>query len=243
MGIHFVPSSGGSPRGRTTIAWALAELSAEPACLSVSDHAVLYVVDLPLPTGKMACSPCLHYAPLNSGHVFAAMLPLATHCWATAVDAAPQRQKLPIRILHGARVQYDGRVQLTDGRVFRAVDIIPCRQAHPNELEWAILGALIEARGVQDLCTRVFPYPRNVADQIPECAKVRRIDLSSVHLLEPRLLKQDRFAIAQIAPGMEFSEEKLAQTLDKFGVRIRPPRRRSSLALTTKLPRSPLHGD
>ena len=86
-------------------------------------------------------------------------------------------------------------------------------------------------------------WAHKTGDDVGFVGKVRWIDLSCVHLLEPRLLKQDRFAIAKVAPWLNFSKEKLAQTLDKFGVRIRPSRRRSSLALITKLPRSPLHGD
>jgi hypothetical protein len=236
MEMHFVNSSGASTRGRTKLAWALAELNAKPACMSPSDHAVLRVIELALPAGTRAYSSSLQFEPPNSDHVFAAMLPLATNCWVTSVGATPQRRQLPIASLHGARVQSDGRVELPDGTAVHEVEIIPSRQPHPNDLEWAILGALIEARGLKHQFTRVFPLPPDVADQCSELAEVRWIDVSRLHSLEPRLLKQDRFDIKHIAPWLKFSEEKLAQTLAKFGVRVRRPRQRVRSAPTTNSP-------
>ena len=107
MRMNFVTDVGLGRNALTTVADALERLSQDPAAFRQTDHAILRVVDLTLPSGRTVPSPALIFTPPHNDLAFAAMLAPATHCWATD-SASGKREKYDMHVLDGAVVHYNG---------------------------------------------------------------------------------------------------------------------------------------
>jgi hypothetical protein len=222
MRMSFVTDSNVNPRERTKVAWALEQLILQD---SLTDQVELKVVDLELPTGRTVQSPALH--AVHGDRVFVAMLAPATHCWATDISSG-KREKHDVRSLDGAVIDRTGHATILAGSHLRAIEMIPCWLPNPSPLDWRIIHALIGARKAKKQCYRsvLEGIPPGHASQLPLFAKVRGIDCSRLSKLKPKLLKQYLHAVREQDPGLQISEEKLAQTLAMFGIRPRETRRR-----------------
>ncbi|MGY4234730.1 hypothetical protein ACVIIW_003677 [Bradyrhizobium sp. USDA 4449] len=124
--------------------------------------------------------------------------------------------------LDGASFDSRGNVELRDGTRLRAVEVIPSKLPyHVTELDWCILHHVIVFLGAESDCYRYpirFEQPRDALDCSALPALKRRIPL----------LKQIRFYIAEREPALKnLSEQKIADTLRMFGMRIPARRTRS----------------
>lgn len=228
MQLSLVTDAGMGPKALTTVAEALERLSRDPVGFRPGDQATFNVADLTLPNGRTVPSPAIIFSPSPVSELaFAALLAPAGHCWATD-PASGKRETYDMHLLHAAIIDHEGRATLSNGATLRAIEVASSRIPEPSALDWQILKAFIAARGAEDQCYRsvIEGLAPNLAARVPHLAKIRRIDCSRLSELEPRLLKLDLYDVQQMDPSLQISEEKLAQTLAVFGIRIRKPRRR-----------------
>jgi hypothetical protein len=124
--------------------------------------------------------------------------------------------------LDGTTFDYSGGVKLPDGTHLRAVEVIPALLPYNvTDLDWCIVHHTIEFIGAEQECYRYpirFERPRDA------------LDCSALPALKNRipLLKQIQGYIADREPAFkDLSEQQIANTLRKFGMRI-PTSRPSS---------------
>ncbi len=136
---------------------------------------------------------------------------------------APQRDRFHIAQLHGAVLDGVGNVLLTNGTPLRAVEVIPARlPLEPTELDWRIVHRTLSIIGAKH-CYRHFPTrlpPHLVADRpILDCSTLGGLPLPLLKVITSR--------IREIDPTLrQVSEQQIADSLRKFGIRISRPRPR-----------------
>jgi hypothetical protein len=126
--------------------------------------------------------------------------------------------------LDGAMIDDRGGVELLDGTRLRAVDVIPALLPNEvTELDWRIVRHTIACIEAADECyTYVLPFAESCY----------ALDCRTLPALRDRipLLKQIKAYIAEREPALNtLSEQQIANTLRKFGMRIpqtRPRRAR-----------------
>jgi hypothetical protein len=134
-----------------------------------------------------------------------------------------EHQEFDITRLDGADVASDGSVRLVDGTQVRAVEVVPTHLPYkPSELEERIL------RHVISLTRSEYCY-RSIREGLPEHLQlrvpdVRALDYSRVRTVQAPPLKVIRAFIEDHDPDLKLSEQKIADALARFGVRV--PRRR-----------------
>lgn len=128
--------------------------------------------------------------------------------------------------LDGATFDGSGAVQLSDGTRLRAVELTPSLLPyHVTELEWCIIRHTIAFMGVESECRYLLPSERFCY----------ALDCSALPALQDRvpLLKQIRGYILDQDPALEdLSEQKIADAMCKFGIRIPRTRRTRRLGST-----------
>lgn len=126
--------------------------------------------------------------------------------------------------LDGAIVDGRGTVELVDRTRVRAVEVVPALLPYNvTDLDWLILHHTIALMKAEQEC---YTYPICFADRRDA------LDCSTLRNLSGRipLLKQIQGDIADQEPALkDLSEQKIADTLCKFG--IRTPRRRRTRSL------------
>jgi hypothetical protein len=137
-----------------------------------------------------------------------------------------QHQLFEISRLDRAKVNSDGSVRLVDGSWLRAVEVIPARLPYElSELEQLILRHVI-------LLTGSYHCYRSIREDLPEdlepqVADLRALDYSRVRTIQAPPLKVIRGFIEDANPQVKLSDEKIAHTLEKCGIRIRRRRPRT----------------
>jgi hypothetical protein len=121
---------------------------------------------------------------------------------------------------------------LSDGIRLHAVEVTPTLLPYePSEREERILRQVISLTK-SAYCYRNFreDLPEHLQDQVPD---LWVLDYSRVRMIEAPLLKVIRGYIEDNDPELKVSNQKIADALAKFGVRVprRRPRTASALAI------------
>jgi hypothetical protein len=211
-------------KSRRTIADAL-EVLRVAADFQDHDRAEVRVLPLRLPSGHIVgMIDVLFDAPAQET-VFAVALPTAARCRAIS-DGAPQRTELEINRLDGAVVDAMAHVHASDATL-RAVEVVPFPLPYePSGLDWRIIHAAVAVTGNEHRCYRNFRYdvPPQFQHGIPD---KRVLDCSRLFDLDLPPLKVVAWLIrAKDDTLHECSDQKIADALRSFGVRIPNPRPR-----------------
>jgi hypothetical protein len=154
-------------------------------------------------------------------------------------DTSSQHQQFEIYRLDGAEVCSDGSVRLIDGTRLRAVEVVPTHLPYePSQLDKRILGHVILLTNSYD-CSRILleGLPKDLQDKFEEdFRKARALDFSRVRTIQAPLLKVIRGYIERKNPELKVSDQKIADALATFGVRV--PRRRPRAGSGRKLGRA-----
>jgi hypothetical protein len=135
-----------------------------------------------------------------------------------------QQTELEISQLDHAEVCSDGSVLLLNGTRLRAVEVVPTRLPYePSTLEERILRHLISLTSAESDCYRSIRegLPEHLQYQVPD---FRTLDYSRVRKIQAPLLKVIRGHIEDNDPDLKASNQKIADALATFGVRV--PKRR-----------------
>jgi hypothetical protein len=126
--------------------------------------------------------------------------------------------------LDGAKIDNNGSVRLSDGAVLRAVEVIPANlPLKPSELDWLIVHHVIWIIEAEDRCYRSLrEHAKPKCLDLPEdiVPEIRSIDCGALKGLKLPSLKYLAWQIAKRHPTLKFSDQKIADTLRKFGMRI-----------------------
>ncbi|BBO11217.1 MULTISPECIES: hypothetical protein [Bradyrhizobium] len=156
---------------------------------------------------------------------FIVTLPTCKTVWARRLGRE-DLEEFDIFQLDGATVHGNGNVELVDGTRLRAVELTPSLLPyHVTELEWCIIRHTIAFMGVESECRYLLPSERFCY----------ALDCSALPALQDRapLLKQIRGYILDQDPALEdLSEQKIADAMCKFGIRIPRTRRTRRLGST-----------
>jgi hypothetical protein len=134
-----------------------------------------------------------------------------------------EHQEFEISRLDGADVASDGSVRLVNGTQLRTVEVVPTHLPYePSELDRRILRHVISLTRSEH-CYRSIRegVPEHLQHQVPD---VRALDFSRVLTIQAPPLKVIRGFIEEHDPDLKVSEQKIADALARFGVRV--PRRR-----------------
>jgi hypothetical protein len=138
-------------------------------------------------------------------------------------------QEYPIVELNRATVNAAGTVTLADGTVLENVEMLTAPMlAEPTDLDRQILAAALKVIEGGESCFRSLQEDVPAAHRafVPD---IRQLDWGRLRTLKTRPLKQLVAAIKDVDPELEVrSNEKIANTLCKFGVRVPIPRPRIS---------------
>jgi hypothetical protein len=140
-------------------------------------------------------------------------------------DTNSRHQLFEISLLDDAEVCADGSVQLADGSRLRAVEVIPTRLPYePSDRDERILRHVISLTG-SDHCYRSIRegLPEHLQPQVPD---LRALDYSRVRTIQAPPLKVIKAYIEDHDPELRVSNQKIADALATFGVRVPRPRPR-----------------
>jgi hypothetical protein len=206
---------------RRTVADAL-EVVRLKLCLDEIPRAEIRIGPLQLPSGKCTALVSVVFPDLGC------IVSLPTSGQFRALSGTSSRQEVfEIFLLDRAEVYPDGRVLLTDGTRLRAVEVIPTHLPYrPSDLDERILRHTI-SRTKSYYCYRSIreDLPEDLRHQVPD---LRCLDYSRVRTIKTPMLKVIRAYIEDKDPGLKVSNQKIADALATFGVRV--PRRRPRTA-------------
>jgi hypothetical protein len=193
------------------------------------DLAEIRVGIMPLPSGEVVGLPIVFFSSNALGKTLVVSLATSAQFKAKRQGEADARL-FSIFELHGAKVDNNGMVRLSDGTVIRAVDVVPANlPLKPSDLDWRIVHHVISIIGAQDRCYRSLrEHAKPKCLDVPEemIPEIRSIDCSALKGLELPSLKYLAAQIAKRDPTLKnLSHQKIADALRKFGMRI-PARRR-----------------
>jgi hypothetical protein len=188
-----------------------------------NDFAEIRVGGLRLPSGGEVGLPNVLFSSDVLGTTLVVSLPTSAQFKAKHQGGANARL-LSIFELDGAKVGNNGCVRLLDGTVLRAVEVIPAKlPLKPSDLDWLIVHHVIWIIGAEDRCYRSLrehAKPRCLdlpKDIVPE---IRIIDCGALKGHELPSLKYLAWQIGKKQPTLEVSDQKIADALLKFGMRI-----------------------
>jgi hypothetical protein len=186
------------------------------------DFAEIRINGMRLPSREVVGLPNVFF---SSDALGATMVSLAT----SAQFKAKRQGEVDARLfsifeLDGAEVYNNGSVRLPDGTTLRAVEVIPAKlPLKPSDLDWLIVHHVIWIIGAEDRCYRSLrehAKPRCLdlpEDIVPE---IRIIDCGALKGHELPSLKYLAWQIGKKQPTLEVSDQKIADALLKFGMRI-----------------------
>jgi hypothetical protein len=134
-----------------------------------------------------------------------------------------EHQEFEIFRLARAEVASDGSVLLVEGTRLRAVEVIPTHLPYePSQLDNRILRHVISLTG-SNHCYRSIRegLPEHLQRQVPD---LRALDYSRVRTIQAPPLKVIKAYIEDHDPTLRVSNQKIADTLAMYGIRV--PRRR-----------------
>jgi hypothetical protein len=198
----------------------------EAAGFGAHDRAKIRVGLMRLPSNDIVGLVDVLLEASRGKKVYVASLPTSAHFCASS-DGAGRGDLFEIARLHDAIVDTDGNVRLVDGTHLHAVEVVPSYLPYnPTQQEWRIVRAAIAALGAEERCYRCLrnDLPIEECDMAPDW---RGIDCSKLAGLELPPLKDLAWRIAKKDPTLgELSQQKIADALRRFGMRIPKPRPR-----------------
>lgn len=212
---------------RRTVADAI-EILRTGAVFGRHDRAVISVGPLTLPSREAVGVVQLVFESPALARRFVVSLPSSKHFRAVRRGSAAHEQ-FDIFRLGGAVVDGAGTVRLSDGEAIRAVEVIPADLPDvPTELDWQIVECVISLIEAEEFCYRSLRdgIAPELREHMPE---VRAIDCSKLCDLtlqdlkrpgKPLLLKSIAEALEERGSPLKVSEQKIADALRKFGIRI-----------------------
>ena len=128
--------------------------------------------------------------------------------------------------LNGSEICRDGSVLIADGTRLRAVEVIPTILPYePSQLDQRILRHVLALTNAH-YCFRSIreDLPQDLWEMVPD---IKLLDYSRVRSIEAPLLKLIKGYIEVHDPGLRASNQKIADSLAMYGIRIPVPRRRA----------------
>lgn len=204
-----------------SVADAVAALSVEAGFQS-GDQARITCGGLTLPSGETVTLTGLLFERGNR-HIFAVWLRSSKTC------RAKYRSELldfDTGELADAMVDDHGNVTLSDGRVIRAVQIKLAKLPYViSDRDWRIVHAAISAAKAEHRAYTI-PLPAN-PQQIAEARKLNLIDYGALLSIKASYLKVIQGTFLRANPDISsLSEQKISDTLSKFGIRHKRARPR-----------------
>jgi len=200
------------------------EVLRKNADFSANDRATVGVYDLQVPSREIASLVRLDFNKSPGSIVCCVYLPAAVYF--RAIEAGTSvRRKFTIAQLAGAVVNDSGQVRLKDGRNIRGVDVVPALLKFvPSDLEWQIVLKTIDMLGLRDQCGR--EYPPSSGRYRLDCSKLGDLKLPNLNILVSRFYKTN-------PEFRNISQQKFADALASFGIRIPKKKRTHSPVVTT----------
>ena len=180
---------------------------------------------LRLPSGQCTALVDVVFSDLGCG----VSLPTSSRFMARG-GTSSRPEKFEISRLDRAEIWPDGSVLLADGTRLRAVEVVPTHLPYePSKLDQEILAYVISLTKA-DYCRRSIRegLPEHLQQMVPD---IRVLDFSRVRMIKAPPLKVIRGYISDRDPDLRVSNQKIADALAMFGVRV--PRLRRPRAPVT----------
>jgi hypothetical protein len=210
---------------RRTIADAI-EVLHEQTGFGGADQANIRIGLLTSPSAQIVGLVNIFFDRPSPDEVYVVSLPTSMQFVARRPNSS-QRDHFEIAELDGAVLDDAGKVLLINGMTLCAVEFIPARlPLEPSRLEWRIVHHAISLMEAENRCYRSLRdgVPPEVREMVPD---LRFLDCSTLTDLPIPPLKVIASLIQERAPNHERpSQQKIADTLRKFGIRIPRPRPR-----------------
>jgi hypothetical protein len=210
---------------RRTIADAI-EVLHDKAGFAERDHAQIRIGPFRLPSGEVVGLVQICFDSLTNDKVYVVSLPSSRQFYGRRPNS-PEGGRFDIEQLHGAVLDETGHVLLTDGETLRAVEVIPARlPLEPSKLDWRIVHHTISYIGAEERCYRSLgdDLPDRSKDMVADlrfldCSKLSGLDIPSLDAIAAHIAERDRRL-------RRLSQQKIADALRKFGIRVPRPRLR-----------------
>lgn len=142
-------------------------------------------------------------------------------------EGSSQSQSFDIWRLNEAAVDAKAVARLTDGTVLRAVEVLPARlPLKPSECDWRVVHHTISIIGAEDRCYRSLRQglPPHQQAMVPDlrfldCGTFSGLTLPPLKVLAGLIRERD-WTLKKL------SQQKIADALGDFGLRVPKPRRR-----------------
>ena len=194
------------------------------------DTAEIWLGPLRLPSTQIVSLICVTFNSDSHKKIFMVQLPTAL-TFRAKLDRAPEFQEFEIGRLGGASVNGEGQVRLSDGTHLRGVEVIPANLPYNiTPVDWAVIRQTIAELGIEEECRYVPTDPAlreivpDLIDDPIDCSKLSGHPAPLLKVVQGRI--QDHF-------GGTVSQQKIADTLRKFGMRVptgRPSSRQAPAA-------------
>jgi hypothetical protein len=210
---------------RRTMADAIAVLQ-DYAGFAETDHAEIRIRCLNLPSAEVVGLVQIVFdCPVND-KAYVVSLPTSKQFRARRPNTS-EYERLDIAQLHEATLDGTGNVRLTDGATLRAVEVLPARlPLAPSTLDWLILYHTIRFVGAEEQSSQSLRDAFNdpPIDMIPnlfwiDCGKLTGLAIPKLDSITAYITSIERTLVV--------SQQKIADTLRKFGVRFPQPRPRA----------------
>jgi hypothetical protein len=181
---------------------------------------------LRLPCGQCTALVDVLFSDLSCG----VSLPTSAQFKARS-ETSSRQQEFEISRLDGAEIYSDGSAELADGTRLLAVEVVPTHLPYEaSKLDQKILGYVISLTKADYCCRSIREgVPEHLQEMIPD---IRVLDFSRVRMIEASLLKVIRGYISDKDPDLRVSNQKIADALAMFGIRVprsRRPRTRAAI--------------
>jgi hypothetical protein len=203
---------------RRTVADAI-EVLHKDAGFEGGDRAEIRLGPMRLPSGDIVNLVGIFFESVVHQKTFIVWLPTAVHFRAILNDHSVIDQ-FDIGRLEEAVLDEAGNVELRDGTLMRAVDIIPARLPYePSGLDWTIISLTISRLGAQNKCS--YSTEGLFSEHPDHDPYIGLIDCNKLAGLSIPELKVIKGYIEDREPRLAtLSAQKISDTLRKFGMRI-----------------------
>jgi hypothetical protein len=234
---HYERLAEGCRTSRRTVADAVAVLQ-DYAGFSENDRAEIRIGGLRLPSAEVVGLVQIVFDRPDCDKSYLVSLPTSRLFRGRRLGTR-QYDRFNIELLDDAVLDGGSNVRLTDGTLMCAVEVFPARlPLAPTALDWLIVYRTIRFVDAKengfDPKERCFRLLRNAINDLPidmipnlfwiDCSRLTRLAIPSLDSIATY--------IASVEPTLRgVSQQKIADTLEKFGMRI--PRPRAKLATRT----------
>jgi hypothetical protein len=187
-----------------------------------TDRAEIHVGRLKLPSAEVVGLVQTVFDQPGSDKSYVVSLPTSKQFRARRPNTS-EYERFDIAQLDAATLDGTGNVRLRDDATLRAVEVLPARlPLAPSSLDWAILYHTIRFVDAEEQCFRSLRDDFNdlPIDMIPDlvgfdCSRLNGLPIPTLDSIAAYIVSTERTPVSQ---------QKIADTLQKFGVRF--PQRR-----------------